>query len=158
LYSDDVYRFLVHFTGSKDVEDLVQETFIRAMRGLHSYRAESSPKTWLLRIARNLAIDANRRKKKAKYVSDDILLSRPSSEKTPHEFLEISETTRLVLDLLQQVNPKYRDVLLLRGIHDLSSAEVARILGWPQSRVNVTYHRAIQTAHRLIAGLAERSL
>ncbi len=52
-YNHDIYHFLLYYVGSGDIEDLVQEVFIRAIRGLDSYRGASNPKTWLLSIARN---------------------------------------------------------------------------------------------------------
>lgn len=63
LYSNDVYNFLVYYTCTTDVEDLVQEVFIKAGRGLHSYKNQASPKTWLFTIARNTAIDEARKKR-----------------------------------------------------------------------------------------------
>jgi RNA polymerase sigma-70 factor (ECF subfamily) len=62
------------------------------------------------------------------------------------EVLEIRETTQEILDYLQSIKPKYKDVLLLRGLQQLSSAETAEVLGWTTTRVNVTYHRAIRAA------------
>ncbi|MFC0472450.1 sigma-70 family RNA polymerase sigma factor [Halalkalibacter kiskunsagensis] len=61
-YSNDIYHYLLYRFGSTDVEDLVQEVFIRAMMGYDSFRSDSSPKTWLFTIARNVAIDENRKK------------------------------------------------------------------------------------------------
>lgn len=61
-YADDIYRFLVYYTATSDVEDLLQDVFIRAIDRYDSFRAESSPKTWLISIARNLAIDEERKR------------------------------------------------------------------------------------------------
>jgi RNA polymerase sigma-70 factor (ECF subfamily) len=157
-YCDDVYNFLVYFTGTLDVEDLVQETFLRAMKGLSSFRHDANPKTWLLRIARNLAIDSVRRKQKVKFVSENELLSLPSRDLDPERAVEAAETTRVILDLLQQVNPKFRDVLLLRGVCDLSISDTAAILGWSESKVKATYHRAITAARQLVPKVHEGGL
>jgi RNA polymerase sigma-70 factor (ECF subfamily) len=61
-YSNDVYQFLIYYLGSVDVEDMVQEVFIRAIKNEQSFQESSTPKTWLFSIARNLAIDEIRRK------------------------------------------------------------------------------------------------
>jgi RNA polymerase sigma-70 factor (ECF subfamily) len=61
-YQVDVWRFATRFTRDRILaEDVAQETFLRAFRFLHTYRGESRFTTWLLRIARNCAIDAMRR-------------------------------------------------------------------------------------------------
>jgi RNA polymerase sigma-70 factor, ECF subfamily len=56
-YSNDLYQFLIYYLGSSDVEDLVQEVFIRAIKNMDSFEEKSSPKTWLFSIARHIAID-----------------------------------------------------------------------------------------------------
>ncbi|CAH2717571.1 hypothetical protein BACCIP111895_04785 [Neobacillus rhizosphaerae] len=61
-YEKDVTNYLVYYTGSSDVEDLVQETFLRAFRAFSRFKNDSSPKTWLISIARNTAIDYYRKK------------------------------------------------------------------------------------------------
>lgn len=61
-YEKAVTNFLIYYMGHRDVEDLVQDTFIRALNSLDQYKGEASPKTWLLRIARNTAIDSLRKK------------------------------------------------------------------------------------------------
>ncbi|MBB2482931.1 RNA polymerase sigma factor [Bacillus sp. APMAM] len=53
-YSDDIYQFFLYRIRPSDVEDLVQEVFIRAIKGLQSFQGNSSPKTWLFSIARNV--------------------------------------------------------------------------------------------------------
>jgi RNA polymerase sigma-70 factor (ECF subfamily) len=53
----DVWRFLTHLAGPADAEDLTQETFIRALRNVHRFAARSRARTWLLSIARRVAVD-----------------------------------------------------------------------------------------------------
>lgn len=62
-YSNDLYHFLVYYTGKHDVDDLVQEVFIKALHNLHHFKGASSPKTWLISIARHLVIDLQRKHK-----------------------------------------------------------------------------------------------
>lgn len=63
LYANDVFNYLVYYTYSQDVEDLLQETFIKAWTHLGKQKTIADPKAWLLSIARNTAIDAIRKKK-----------------------------------------------------------------------------------------------
>ncbi|AEB42482.1 sigma-70 family RNA polymerase sigma factor [Micromonospora maris] len=53
----DVHRFLAHLPGVRDVDDLVQETYLRAWRALPSFAGRSTARTWLLAIARRVAVD-----------------------------------------------------------------------------------------------------
>ncbi|MGD6774653.1 RNA polymerase sigma factor [Sutcliffiella horikoshii] len=63
-YHNDIYNFLIYYTGSMDVEDFVQETFLKAVRNIHKFKGESNPRTWLISIARNVAIDESRKRRK----------------------------------------------------------------------------------------------
>ncbi len=142
-YSNDVYRFLVYYTGRKDIDDLVQETFIRALKA--PQQAEIvNPKTWLFAIARNVAIDEKRKKKWRNWLPDLFLQQLVSRDKTPEESLELSENKRILYDAINQLKRSYRDVLILRGIKGLSSKETAEVLGWSEAKVHLTLHRAMK--------------
>ncbi|MUV36684.1 ECF RNA polymerase sigma-E factor [Lentibacillus sp. JNUCC-1] len=150
LYSDDVYHFLVYYAGSRDVEDLVQEVFIKAGRGMSNFKNESSPKTWLFTIARRVAIDESRKKKRrgldeaVEY--DD---GRAAAERrTPEEQLLSDETKQALYEAINRLKTSYRDVVMMRAINECSIAESAAILGWKESKVKTTYHRAIKALQK----------
>ncbi|BAH41951.1 MULTISPECIES: RNA polymerase sigma factor [Brevibacillus] len=142
-YSQDVYRFLVYYTGRTDIDDLVQETFIRALKAMQGTEVEN-PKTWLFAIARNVAIDERRKAKLISWLPDIFLQHLVSQDKTPEESLMLSENKRLLYEMINQLKSSYRDVLILRGIKGLSSKETAEVLGWTEAKVNLTLHRAIK--------------
>ncbi|MDX5475183.1 MAG: RNA polymerase sigma factor [Bacillaceae bacterium] len=141
-YADGIYHFLIYYTGKKDVEDLVQEVFIRAIQSFHTFQGKSSPKTWLYSIARHIAID-NIRKKKFKWIKEEFLQTVKSPDKSPEEILHASEEVRELYHSLNKLKKNYREVIILRGIKDFSVSETAEILNWNESKVNVTLHRAI---------------
>ncbi|MEJ8546677.1 RNA polymerase sigma factor [Brevibacillus borstelensis] len=142
-YSSDIYRFLVYYTGRKDIDDLVQETFIRALKAAGQTEI-TNPKTWLFAIARNAAIDEKRRNKLISWLPEKFLQDLVSRDKTPEESLELSENKRMLYDIINQLKRSYRDVLILRGIKGLSSKETAEVLGWSEAKVNLTLHRAMK--------------
>ncbi|MBW5470831.1 sigma-70 family RNA polymerase sigma factor [Brevibacillus formosus] len=142
-YSQDVYRFLVYYTGRTDIDDLVQETFIRALKALQGTEVEN-PKTWLFAIARNIAIDERRKTKLISWLPDIFMQHLVSPDKTPEESLMLSESKRLLYEIINQLKSSYRDVLILRGIKGLSSKETAEVLGWTEAKVNLTLHRAMK--------------
>jgi RNA polymerase sigma-70 factor, ECF subfamily len=153
LYGDEVYNFLIYYTNRTDVEDMVQEVFIKALRGIRRFKGDSSPKTWLIAIARRVAIDFYRKKKTSEVPF--IQGMTQSATHTPEELLELNEDNQELYHAIHTLNQNYRDVLLLRGLKELSVADTAAVLRWSQGKVRVTYHRALKS---LKAALEERGM
>jgi len=144
-YNKDIYHFLVYYVGSGDIEDLVQEVFIRAIKGFDSYHSKSSVKTWLFSIARHVGIDEIRRRKRTRLKTVvSILNQEPIEEKTPELILTMNEKHRSLYEAIQSLKPNYRDVLILRAIKELSVAETAEVLNWTENKVRITFHRALK--------------
>ncbi|MEW9674269.1 RNA polymerase sigma factor [Ammoniphilus sp. 3BR4] len=143
-YSDDVYKFLVYYTGNFDVEDLVQDVFIKVIKGKTNYDGLCNPRAWLLTIARNTAIDYERKKRLIKWLPQSILELLPTKERTPCERLEFNEEMHKLYKAISNLKRNYREVLVLRGIEGLSVSETAQILDWSESKVKVTLHRALK--------------
>ncbi|MED4585758.1 RNA polymerase sigma factor [Brevibacillus choshinensis] len=143
-YGDDIYKFLVYYTGSRDVDDLVQDVFLKALGAVGLFEGRSQPKTWLLTIARHTAIDHARKKRLRSWLPDMWLSNLTSDEKTPEELLEVQEEQQALYRAIRQVKPTFREVLILRGIKGLSAKETAQILNWSENKVNVTLHRAMK--------------
>ncbi|MFC0187437.1 RNA polymerase sigma factor [Fictibacillus aquaticus] len=145
LYHQDILQYLVYCTGRLDVEDLVQETFIKALQHLSSFRHESEPKTWLFTIARRLAQDERRRGIWKALLPDFLLATMKSSDPAPHEKLMLNEEKTALYEAVNKLRPGYREIIILRGIMDLTSEEAADILGCSTAKVHLTYHRALQS-------------
>ncbi|WP_019157038.1 RNA polymerase sigma factor [Robertmurraya massiliosenegalensis] len=147
LYSHDVYDFLVYYTGTRDVEDLVQEVFIKAGRGLNSYKNQASPKTWLFTIARNTAIDEARKKEtkisKSSTPFDERFWEQQTLTNPEHLLLKNEAQKELYLSI-SKLKKKFREVIILRGIQGLSVKETAQILDWKETAVRTNYHRALK--------------
>ncbi|MDG5788835.1 RNA polymerase sigma factor [Evansella sp. AB-P1] len=143
-YSDDIYHFLIYRMGYVDVEDVVQEVFIRAIKGLDSFQGDSHPKTWLFTIARNTAVDEIRKRSRNKwksYLTFDAK-QEPIVEETPEKIIESSEENKELYLAIQSLKTNYREVVILRGIKDLSVKETSLILNWSENKVRSTFHRA----------------
>ena len=130
-YEKDITNYLVYYTGSKDVEDLVQETFLKAFQSFVSFKFESNPKTWLISIARNAAIDFSRKRSVWHNQKDKLLRQTPGKDLSITEeiIIQKAESARL-LEAINALKKNYRDVVLLRGITDFSAEETAQVLGW----------------------------
>lgn len=143
-YGDEIHHYLSYYTRNHDVEDLVQETFIRAWKGLPRYKEKSGPKTWLCSIARNVAIDARRKSQRQPKSVQATLDDLPSPHHTPEEMVAMRDVQNQILRALDSIRSGYKDVILCRTIMDMSISETAEVLGWTKTRVNVTLHRGIR--------------
>ncbi|MBS4174723.1 RNA polymerase sigma factor [Bacillus sp. FJAT-49736] len=143
-YNSYIYHFLVYYTQSTDVEDLVQECFLKALKGIQHFEGKADPKTWLVSIARRVAIDHHRRKKRLLYLPENILPLIPSNQLHLEEYLIQKEEIQQIYKAINEMKRKDREVLILRGIMDLSVLETAEVLGWTKNKVNVTLHRALK--------------
>jgi RNA polymerase sigma-70 factor, ECF subfamily len=155
-YNNDIFNFLIYYTGTKDVEDLVQETFVKAVRNIDKFKGDSNPKTWLISIARNAAIDESRKRRKEE-TKRNRLLSFNGLEVTPDPpeiIVELNEMKFELYTAIRQLKQSYYDVLMLRGINELSVQETAQTLKWSEAKVNLTYHRALKALEKKIGGKA----
>ncbi len=159
------YRMLGSVT---DADDAVQETMVRAWRGLERFDGRASLRTWLYRIATNVCLDAlGHRSRRARPIEegpagtiDDELVDRPRthwlepipdgaalpSEADPAELTILRESIRLAfVAALQRLPPKQRAVLLLTDVLGWSAAEVAEGLDTTVPSVNSALQRARAT-------------
>ncbi|BCB02266.1 RNA polymerase subunit sigma [Bacillus sp. KH172YL63] len=144
-YFNDVYHYLLYFTNNQsEAEDLTQDTFMRVFKSYHSFNHHSSPKTWIISIARRTAIDHYRKRKLISLLPDVILNLRRSEEGIPDEEMEKNEEWEVVQQALLTLKPDYRNVVILRGLREYSVKETAAILECKPSKVKVDYHRAIK--------------
>lgn len=148
-YERDITSFLVYYTGSMDVEDLVQDTFLIAMRRVAKFKGNSHPKTWLISIARNIVIDRYRREKVWKrikhYFANEQELTQGSEE-----LVIKKQAHRQLYDAINLLMPPYKEVVILRGILELSSQETSEILKCTSNKVNVNYHRALKKLRNIL--------
>ncbi len=140
----------------QDVQEVAQDTFVRAFRSLPSYRGESPLRVWILRIARHAAMDFwrkhyRRRDKPFSDLDDSSLLDVENSQQALHTEQQkdrnAKETAREWLEAaLRRLSPDDRAVITLVELEDTSMEEAARRLGCGLSAVKV---RAFRARHRL---------
>ncbi|MGD7054759.1 RNA polymerase sigma factor [Sutcliffiella horikoshii] len=143
-YNKDIYHFLLYYVGSGDIDDLVQEVFMRAIKGFDTYKSKSSVKTWLFSIARNVALDEIRKRKRTRLRNVLSFTGYEAKERnTPENQLQLNEDNLVLYKVINSLKPNYRDVIILRAIKELSVSETADILQWNENKVRITYHRAL---------------
>ena len=158
-YEKQIYNLALRMTANPDdAMDLSQETFLRAWRGLSSYRFDSAFSTWLYRLASNVCIDFLRRQKKQKvvplYHTDDEdaerELSLPQPGPGPEEQILQQMEQEQVAKALTQLEPEYREALVLCVVNGLSYTEIARILGVKEGTVKSRIARAREKMRKLV--------
>jgi len=141
-------RYLLYLTGRREyAEDLAQETWVRVLQRGSQYNGRQRFDPWLFAIARNLAIDYLRKKRKAVQTilpddRDEILLVS-SSGPSPFEAAARSEDAIRLAGQLHILPPLYREALLLRFQEDLSLPEIAQVLGSPVTTVTSRIYRGL---------------
>jgi RNA polymerase sigma-70 factor (ECF subfamily) len=130
--------FRLRRCSPQESEDLAQETFINAFRGIHEFRGDSSLKTWLLRVALNVWRNDLRRRFTAKRAAQEVPLEDPESgeekgspgleaDELMNELLR-KERRRFIVQELRKLPPQMRRCMLLRVLQDLKYREIAVIL------------------------------
>jgi RNA polymerase sigma-70 factor (ECF subfamily) len=148
-YHHDIFNFLFYMVRNREqAEDLVQEVYIKVLRSYKRFKGESSEKTWLLSIARHVAIDFFRKQKSRRR---KILGKLDWSEEQlgdgqllPEEIAIQKEEIQLLYRCLERCTIDQQLVIVLRFIQSLSITETAEALGWTESKVKTTQHRALK--------------
>ena len=144
-----VGRFLYSSGADRtDLDDLVQETFFRAFRGLDGWRGDASMRSWLFTIAGNLVRDDFRKRKGRQMLSlDDRDLPDHAD---PFEELAAADAERRVRDGLARLPRLQREVFLLRVQEGSGYAEIAAALGTTPGAARVHYHHAVKRLKELV--------
>lgn len=166
-YSTKIYRLAIKMLSQQqDAEDVLQETFFKAYRGLKSFDGRSKLSTWLFRIATNEALMILRRKH-PDFISIDEPVETEDGEQEPVQIIDwcclpenelLSEETKEKLDAAVQKLPEsLRIVFILRDINDLSTHETAEVLDLSDTAVKTRLSRArLRLREDLTAYLGER--
>lgn len=134
-YSDSVYNYIFLLVGNKEVsEDLTHDTFVKVKYSLNRFRGESSYYTWIYSVARNVTYDYIRRKKLIQFVPF-LKFDVQSSLTSPADIVINKESVQELYFTIKRLKLAYREVIILRYIHELSIEETATILNWSLSKV-----------------------
>jgi RNA polymerase sigma-70 factor, ECF subfamily len=142
-HAQAIARFVASLGERDEVEEVVQDTFVRAFGSLDSFRGESSFRTWLLTIARNLLRDRQRGRKRTKQhveIQDDHLVS--SSDAL--EGAIAAETGQQLRTAVETLSPMQRSIFTLRVAEGLSYKEIALAVGSTEGAARVHYHNAMR--------------
>ena len=148
-HADALARFAASAGERDGLDDLVQDTFVRAFGALESFRGESSLRTWLFTIERRLILD---RRRAARRESARIIAGEPGGV-VGYDALDAmvaDETEQRVRRALGRLSPMQRDVFTLRVGEGRSYKEIAEVLGSTEGAARVHYHNAMRQIKELI--------
>jgi RNA polymerase sigma-70 factor, ECF subfamily len=156
-YHHSLFQFLFYMVRNRQIaEELVQEVYIKVLKSHSTFKGESSEKTWLYSIARHVGVDwirsQNRKKRKlfGLFELSEKEFQIRDEEPLPDEKLLEREEIKEVYHMLGKCSLDHQQVIILRYIESLSISETAAILGWTESKVKTTQHRAIKTLKELL--------
>ncbi len=152
-----VYRFGMRMCRDpEDAKDVLQDTLLAMARGVRDFRGASSLSTWLYSVARSFCIKKRRRSKFAPAqehsVERDAASKRVADGKpAPDEAMATRQVERALERAIAELEPMYREVLLLRDVEGLTAPEVAEVLGIGVTAVKSRLHRARLAVRAAIA-------
>ncbi|TCT17244.1 RNA polymerase sigma (SigW) subunit [Melghiribacillus thermohalophilus] len=162
FYQNKVFQICYRMLGnSHEAEDAAQETFVRAYMNIHSFDEKRKFSTWLYRIATNLSIDRIRKKKPDCFLDAEIkgsdgltMYSQMSTDqRLPEEEVESMELQDYIQKQILSLPPKYRSVIVLRYVDELSLQEISEVLDMPIGTVKTRIHRGREALRKKLRDL-----
>jgi RNA polymerase sigma-70 factor (ECF subfamily) len=144
-YEKKLLRYGRKFLSTRqDIEDLVQDIFVNAYRNIQSFDASQKFSPWIYRIAHNAFIDGIRKNVRTPFVFPDFdtLIAYPVPDESSEKEREQHEMKVMINHGLDRMSPKYREVLILYYLEELSYKEIADILQVPTGTVGARVKRA----------------
>jgi RNA polymerase sigma-70 factor, ECF subfamily len=148
-HADALARFAASGGEREEIEELVQDTFVRAFGSLDSFRGESSLRTWLFTIERRLILDRRRAEKRER----NLVSLEAADATTEYDALDgmvAQETATRVKRAMASLSPMQREVFQMRAEQGLAYREIATILETSEGAARVHYHNAIRAVKGLL--------
>lgn len=167
-YERPLFSLLYRMVRDRELaEDLAQETFIKALNAIESYRPEYKFSSWIFKIANNAAIDHMRRREldtlslegsphaETPEAVEATALQIGDRQESPLDAVEARELGGQIEQAIAQLRPEYRSCILLRHVEGRAYEEIAEILGLPLGTVKTYIHRARNELRQALAHLRE---
>ncbi len=152
-YQRQIYNLMYRYCrNEEDAADLTQEAFVRAFTRLHQYRTGQRFFSWLYSLAVNLARDWYRKSRKRQALQSELITNSPElgTGSLQEEKMEQDQEILQVMQALDLLPDKTREIVILRYRHELSIKEVAKVFGLGESAVKMRLSRAIQQLRNIM--------
>jgi len=167
-YERPIFSLLYRMVRDRELaEDLAQETFVKALNAIESYRPEFKFSSWIFKIANNAAIDHLRRREldtlslegsphaETPDAIEATALQIGARQESPLDAVEARELGGQIEVAIARLRPEYRSCILLRHVEGRAYEEIAEILGLPLGTVKTYIHRARNELREALAHLRE---
>tara|TARA_A100000164_G_scaffold109008_1_gene95998 strand:+ start:176 stop:766 length:591 start_codon:yes stop_codon:yes gene_type:complete len=148
-YKDKLINFIFNYLGDiESSEDVVQETMIKLYQKKHYYKEIAKFSTWLYTIAKNLANTELRKRKQRKttllsqFSKDDKMYDLPSDDNEVGQEIQTEIVNKIIKDAVDQLSEKFKTVITLRDIQQLSYEDISEIIDVPIGTVKSRINRA----------------
>ena len=162
LYRDPIYFMLYEKVGDQELaKDLTIEALGKAFKKLHLYTPDFAFSTWLYTVARNNCIDYLRKHKLPTISIDKMMLDEDgkrntfdlkSNDPNPEKMMIKKQRIAILRQIVNQLKPKYRDLVKLRYFKELSYEEIAETLEVPLGTVKAQLHRSREQLFKIMSG------
>lgn len=158
-YRDAIFNLINRIIRDREqVEDLTQETFVKAFASLQNFNREYAFSTWLYKIATNSSIDYIRKKKlytmsinrPISHEDSDYSIEIPDSTYEPDKVIIRNQKSVIIAEAIAQLPPKYKQVILMRHNEERDYAEIAKILKIPIGTVKAHIFRARELLYKYL--------
>lgn len=133
-----VYYVILSILKDKSLsEDIMQETYLKALEKIHSFKPKYGFTSWIVTIARNLSINTyNKRKRELSFDPniDEYIFGREES---------VSEKQLIIKEMMEYLDTEHREILIMKILGNMKHREIAEILGKPLGTVTWMYNEAI---------------
>ena len=146
IYAPLVHGVLLARVPREEVDDLVQDIFLHALRKLHTLRNPAAFGPWIAMIARNRAMDFHRGTRLTVEIDESIAAATP-----------LNRTAKEILDLIRQLPDTYRETLVLRFVEGMTGPEIAARTGLTPASVRVNLHRGMKMLRAKMGVVATRA-
>ena len=142
-HADALARFVASIGERNDVEEVVQDTFVRAFASLDGFRGDSALRTWLFTIARRLVLD-RRRAARRRGEQVEVHEGDAATEYDSLDGVVADETQRRLRAAMERLSPTQREVFVLRVSEGMSYREIADTVDTTEGAARVHYHNAMR--------------
>jgi RNA polymerase sigma-70 factor (ECF subfamily) len=145
-------RFAASLGARDEVDELVQDTFVRAFASIDGFRSESTLRTWLFTIERRLLFDRRRseRRRRGQVALDAVGEGEVSTQYDPLDSLVASEAEKRVRQAVLRLSPMQREVFTLRVTEGMSYKDIAEVVGSTEGAARVHYHNAMRSVKEFL--------
>ena len=143
--SDAIFRYCYFHTSNREKAlDITQETFIKTWEYMDSSHEIDNIKAFLYRVAKNLIIDDRRKKKSDSLDKMTEEGFEPRSEESELKIIENIFEAKMALRTVDKLSEKYKEVIILRFVEDMSVKDIAKVLRKNENTISVRIHRGIE--------------